>query len=58
MKLSARAAEKEIKDVEGPRTANKREAENWLRHFKESDISLGEKPKSRRFSIVEDEAFL
>ncbi|XP_036354569.1 histone-lysine N-methyltransferase SETMAR-like [Octopus sinensis] len=52
------AVEKEINDVEDPGIINEREAQNWLRRFRNDDTSLEDKPKSGKTSIVEHKALL
>ena len=47
-RVAAAAAAKEIKNQE----------KNWLRRFKKGDISLKEKPRSGRPSVLEDEVLL
>ncbi|XP_052824371.1 histone-lysine N-methyltransferase SETMAR-like [Octopus bimaculoides] len=56
--LNVRAATKEIDDMEGSGTVNKRVAQNWFRRFKDGDTSLEDKPSSGRPSVVEDEILL
>ena len=55
---SARAAAKEMNDVEVPGTVNECAVQNWFRRFKEGDTNLEDKSKSERPSVVEDEALL
>ena len=55
-KKSARAAAKEINNVEIPGTVNKYVAQNLFKCFK--DTSLENKPRSGRLFIIEDEALL
>ena len=53
---------KEIKDVESPgiekKNPKKHVAQNGFRHFKETDMSLGEKSSSERPFVVKDETLL
>ena len=51
-------AKKKIIDVKGPGTVNICMAQNWIRHFKEGDTILEDKPRSGRPSVVKDEALL
>ena len=44
----------EINDVEGQRTVNEYIAQKWLRHFKEDDTSLENKPRSGKPFIVKE----
>ena len=53
---SARAAVKEMNNVEGSGTIKERLKQNWFRRFKEGDISLENNSMSGRPFIVEDEA--
>ncbi|CAI9724390.1 Hypothetical predicted protein [Octopus vulgaris] len=56
--LSAKVAAEEINDVEGPGTVDEHMAQKWFRRFKECNISLKDKPRSGRPSVVEDETLL
>ncbi|XP_052824578.1 histone-lysine N-methyltransferase SETMAR-like isoform X2 [Octopus bimaculoides] len=56
--LSAKAAAEEINDVEGPGTVDEHMAQKWFRRFKECNISLKDKPRSGRPSVVGDETLL
>lgn len=56
--LNARAAAKEINDVEGTGSVNERTAQNWFKRFKEGDTTLQEKPRSGRPSVVDNEVLL
>ena len=53
--LSAKAAAEEICAVEGNGVIDRRTASNWFKRFNEGDISLVDKPRSGRPSIVDDE---
>ncbi len=56
--MSAKAVAKEFNDEEDSGIVNERVTQNWFRHFKESDISLKDNPRSRRPFIVKMSAFL
>lgn len=47
-----------INDMESPGTINQCVAQTWLKHFKESDTSLVDKPRSERFPLLKDVVML
>lgn len=56
--LSARAASKEICDVEGDGAVSKSMAIEWFKRFNEGNTDVCDKPRSGRPSEVDDEALI